>query len=117
VTQAENGWYAASTLSDLHFDSETQTLTEAGELRVRQIVTQHPEQHRAVFIVKGHNKRDTDKRTDSVQQAVARIVPDGPLPDVRHVHIGPRPWPAEEINAVDRAYRESRPQPRLPDGR
>ena len=91
-------------------------LTEAGDLKVRQIVTQHPEQHRMVFIVKGHTKRDTDKRTDSVQQAVARIVPDGVLPDVRHVHIGPRPWSAEEINAVERAYRQSRPAPRLPAG-
>ncbi len=116
VTQAENGWYAASTLSDLHFDSETQMLTEAGDLKVRQIVTQHPEQHRMVFIVKGHTKTDTDKRTDSVQQAVARIVPDGVLPDVRHVHIAPRPWPAEEINAVEQAYRQSRPDPRLPAG-
>lgn len=116
VTQSENGWYAASTLSDLHFNSETQMLTEAGELKVRQIVTQHPEPHRTVFIVKGHTKKDTVKRTDSVQQAVARIVPDGALPDVRHVHIAPRAWPAEEINAVDRAYRSSRPLPRLPGG-
>ena len=116
VTQAENGWYAASTLSDLHFDSETQMLTEAGDLKVRQIVTQHPEQYRMVFIVKGHTKTDTDKRTDSVQQAVTRIVPDGVLPDVRHIHTAPRPWSAEEINAVERAYRQSRPAPRLPIG-
>ncbi len=116
VTQAENGWYAASTLSDLHFDPETQLLTEAGELKVRQIVTQHPDEHRTVFVVTGHSVKDTDKRTDSVQQAITRIVPDGELPDVRHVQIAPRAWPAEEINAVDRAYRQSRPAPRLPEG-
>ncbi len=116
VTQADNGWYAASTLSDLHFHPETQILTEAGELKVRQIVTQYPEQHRTVFVVMGHTKRDTDTRTDSVQQAVTRIVPDGVLPDVRHVTMAPRPWSAEEINAVERAYRQSRPSPRLPPG-
>ena len=116
VTQAENGWYAASTLSDLNFDFETQMLTEAGELKVRQIVTQHPENYRTVFVVKGHTQRDTEKRTDSVQQTVARIIPDGTLPEVRRVHISPRPWAAEEINAVERAYRSSRPAPRLPPG-
>jgi hypothetical protein len=114
VTQAQNGWYAASTLSSLHFNPETQVLTEAGELKVREIVTQHPEPYRTVFVVKGLSDRASAIRKDSIQQAISRIVTEGGMPDVQLVTVEPRGWPAEEIDAVERSYRSTRPQPRLP---
>ena len=113
VTQAQNGWYAASTLSSLHFNSETQLLTEAGELKVREIVTQHPEQYRTVFVVNGMSEKETSIRKDSIQQAISRILTEGSMPAVHVVNTAPRGWPAEEIDAVSRAYRSSRPQPRI----
>ena len=113
VTQAQNGWYAASTLTGMYFDPQTQVLTEAGELKVREIVTQHPEQYRTVFVVKGLSENASSIRKDSIQQAVSRIIPDGSMPEVTLVNTSLRPWPAEEIDAVGRAYRSTRPAPRL----
>lgn len=114
VTQAQNGWYAASTLSGMYFKPNSHILTEAGELKVREIVTQHPEQYRTIFVEKGLSQRSSEIRKDSIQQAVSRILPEGGMPEVQLVDSVLREWAAEEVDAVGRAYRTSRPQPRLP---
>ncbi len=114
VTQAQNGWYAASTLTGMYFHPETQKLTEAGELKVREIVTQHPEPYRTVFVVKGLSETASLTRKDSIQQFVSDIIPDGAMPSVNLVNTTLRQMSAEEVDAITRAHRSARPAPQLP---
>lgn len=115
VKMAYKGWCRESTLTSVHFDPETNLLTEAGQRRVKQIVTAHPPENRTVFVVQGFSDRDTSARIDSVQQSVARFVGRGPLPGVRAVTIEPRASTAYEVQMVEEKFRETLPAPRIPD--
>jgi len=110
---AENGWSQQSTLTPFHFDSKSQKLTEVGQAKVRQILTQQPEQFRTLFVSSGQDNRQTAQRLAAVQQAASQVMPEGALPDVRQVAIPPRGWPAEYTNSVNKKYTDSIPEPRL----
>ena len=112
---AQNGWCQQSTLTDFHFDKATQQLTEAGRLKVAQVMTQHPQPFRTMFVVMANSERETAVRLDSVQQTAALVATDGVLPQIHRVAIPPRGWSADEINAIGKKRQETIPTPRLPD--
>ena len=114
AVQTSKGWQRQNTIGRYHFDPETQQLTEAGYLKVRWIVTQAPPEHRTIFVVRGDSEAETTSRTDSIHESLARIAPNGKLPDVRSIAVDYRGWPAEEIDAIDRKIQSSRPIPQLP---
>ncbi len=114
ATMIDNGWRTQNTLTDYHFDTETQTLNLAGEHKLHWIATQAPEHRRCVFVLQGPNAQATAVRIDSVQQAAARVVQRGPLPPVLETENQPHTWPAEYFNAIDTAAAQSIPAPRLP---
>lgn len=108
------GWQRQTTLGHNHFHPETQMLTEAGELKVRWILTQAPAQHRQVWVLRGYRPEDSEARIDSVQQFAARALPDQPLPNVLATDVEPSEWPADYVDAIDRQLDASIPAPRLP---
>jgi hypothetical protein len=114
TTMINNGWRAENTLTDFHFDGETQKLTRAGELKLRNILIDTPEHRRSVFVLAGTNRETTSIRVDSVQNATSRVVGQGPLPEVLQTTRQPRNWSADYIDAVLRADRGATPTPRLP---
>jgi hypothetical protein len=114
VTMAQNGWIQQSTLSDFHFDPVSNELTEAGKLKVRHILTNHPEGFRTIYLVKAVSSEESSIRLDSVQQTVAKMTEQGPMPDVQFVAIDPPTKPAFEINAIGTKYQATLPDPRLP---
>jgi hypothetical protein len=108
-----NGWRSQNTLGDYFFDLESQQLTRAGELKVRWIVLEAPVSRRTVYVLRGQNHEATSIRLDSVQQAVARMLPDRPLPPVLLTDVAPAGGSGEYFETVDRTYRSSIPEPRL----
>ncbi len=114
VAMAQNGWYQQSTLSNFHFNPTTHELTEAGKLKVRHIVVNHPDPHRTVFVQQALEDNSTSTRVDSVQQTVAQFTSGQHMPDVRLVSIDPPGKAADEVNAVNRLSRETMLPPRLP---
>ena len=54
-------------------------------------------------------------RLDSVQQTLARFIPEGSLPDVRFADFGPRGMPASYVDAIGRKAQATVPDPRLPE--
>jgi hypothetical protein len=116
ATCVANGWRAQNTLVDYHFDDETGRLNEAGTLRVQSILIYTPPAYRTVFLVRGPTPENTAARLASVQEAASRIVPPGEMPPVIDTNVEPRSTPAYYIVDVDRSFRESTPDPRLPAG-
>ena len=110
----EKGWQLQNTLGDYHFDSETQQLTRAGELHLRWIVTQAPENRRTVFVLRGHNEAATSVRIDTVQQSVAQLQPSGALPAVVQTTVAPPTSPADVVDDVTQKAGKARPAPVLP---
>jgi len=111
---AQNGWCQQSTLTTHHFHPTTQQLTEAGRMKVHQILKQHPPSFRTMFVVTSADERTTATRMDSVQTVAAAMLTDGSLPEIQRVNIPPRGWPAEEINLINAKFQQTIPSPRLP---
>ena len=93
----QNGWQLQNTIGDAYFNHETQELTRAGELKVRSIVSENPEQYRTVYVLRGNNPDVTAIRVDSVQQMVARAVPSGAMPAVVETGTELRGTPGEYV--------------------
>jgi len=112
---ANKGWQMEHTLADWHFQSDTQQLTKAGEMRLRYLLSV-PEARRAVFVLRGATRDVTATRVDSVQQAIVRIQPEGKLPPVYESTVRPPNWPGDAVDAMNRKYYDSQPAPVLPAG-
>lgn len=108
-----NGWRLENTLGEYHFSQATNELTEAGRLKVEWIVFQGPEQHRAIYVDRGDSPDTTAKRVDSVQQLVARLSPQGPMPAVVETGIPAPGWPAAHAENVVRKFETAFPDPRV----
>jgi uncharacterized membrane protein YgcG len=109
-----NGWRVQNTLSDEHFDSETGMLNDAGKLKVRDILTFSPPEHRTVFVLQAHYDEMTDARKRSVNQFVSGMNALSESPLVAGTNIPPRGWPAENVSAIGTRFNATMPDPRLP---
>ncbi|MEZ6099488.1 MAG: hypothetical protein R3E01_10990 [Pirellulaceae bacterium] len=107
------GWMRQNTISHLHFNPETQQLTETGRLKVRSILTQGPEDSRDIYIVKGQDAEQTEIRMTSVRDAAVHFLPAGGVPNVTAIDREYRAWNADEVDAIARKQKQSIPAPRL----
>lgn len=108
------GWLRQNTVGHHHFHRDTNQLTEAGELKVRWILSTVPQEHKIIVVVRGNSPEATAIRQDSVQQLATRLLPEGALPEVRLTGIEPRGWPARDIDAIGRKQQAAMPAPILP---
>ena len=115
VTMRQNGLGHEFTLGHYHFDPDTQSLTEAGQLKVLDIIRRQPEGYDKVYVLRGRDEQMSAIRLDSVQQSLAKFIPGGSLPDVQFAEFGPRGVPASYIDAIGRKAQATVPDPRLPE--
>jgi hypothetical protein len=111
----QKGWKLETTISDYHFDQETERLTEAGRRKVRWILTEAPPQRRMVYVLISENEEATANRVDSVQRAISQMIPKGPLPPVIRTHVAPRGASAVYVQGVYSRAAAARPDPVLPE--
>lgn len=114
VIMRQNGLCGEFTLGDQHFDPVSQTLTEAGQMKVADVIRRQPKDLAKVFVMRGRDEEQSAIRLDSVQQMVAKVIPDGALPEVNFVDFSPRGFPAGYVDAVGRKLDATVPNPRLP---
>jgi hypothetical protein len=114
--QVANGWRRQNLLSDYHFSDHNHQLTQAGEVKLRYILTQMPPMRRTVFVQQGLSPEVTESRLVAVQRAATRIAPPGQVADVVESNLPNDGWPAEDIDAVTRKFNATRPDPRLSPG-
>jgi hypothetical protein len=72
-TQLENGWLAATTLYDYHFDPETHDLNSSGRQHLAYLLTSVPTQYRRLSVASTFNTHLTDRRVASVEQYLAEL--------------------------------------------
>ncbi len=114
ATMEQAGWRMRTTLGKYYFHHETNVLNEAGERKLYWILTNSPEQYKAIYVVQSIDPNRSEQRLDSVQQALARLLPDQPMPAVLPTTVEPRGLPAEYVDTIDRKSRSTIPDPRLP---
>jgi uncharacterized membrane protein YgcG len=111
-----NGWRMENTMGKWFFDEETNTLNAAGDAKLRHIVTENPVHRRTVFVMIGQTPDVTAKRVESVQQAVSKILPEGPVPQILLTDVDLQGGTGEYYANVNSAYMKTIPSPRLGGG-
>ncbi len=114
IAMTDAGWQLQNTLGDHFFDPQTQLLTQAGQLKLRWIATQTPLHRRTVLVLRSTDSAATVSRVQSVEEHLARLIPDAPRPDVRLTDKAPTGGSGEYFDEVDRQLKTTIPPPRLP---
>lgn len=106
-TMTYNGWRQQNLLGAHHFDEETNHLTRAGELKVRWILTQAPEQRRQVFVERAVDPAVTEQRLASAREYSAIAGQPGQVASVSDTHVVSPGRPAASVDLVNQSYREN----------
>ncbi|HTN74701.1 MAG TPA: hypothetical protein VL096_05620 [Pirellulaceae bacterium] len=114
AAMVDNGWRRENTLGNEMFDVEKNTLSRAGAIKARWIVTQAPVHRRTVWVLRGETAEVTATRVDSVQRFLGGLDQQGPLPEVLTTDTPPAGGSGDYLDAIDRAMRSSVQPPRLP---
>ncbi len=114
VKMVENGWRIQNMLSDHHFIDSSGELTVVGRNKVVWIVTEAPVQHRKLYVHRAGTAEETLNRVDHVQQLVAQLLPEGPLPPITETNVSPPSWPADRVGMINQKMRNSEEGPRIP---
>lgn len=115
IAMTSAGWRQHNTLSDHFFSVEDQAINQAGELKVRWIVTQAPPHRRTVFVLRASTAEATASRIAAVQRVIEKFVPEGPRPEVLLTDVIPPGASGDYFDQVDRQLKQSIPAPRLPE--
>jgi len=115
AVMVDNGWRLQNTITTELFDVETNTLTRAGELRVRWILTQMPVHRRSLFVLRGGSDEVTQTRLKSVQAAAGSVLGQDANAMIAVTDTIPRGGSGNYYERVNRGYESSVPAPRLPE--
>jgi hypothetical protein len=114
IAMTNSGWKLEHTLSHHFFDSDTQELTRAGQLKLHWIMTQAPPHRRSVWVVRTQRSDWTDTRLASVRENIQQLLPNSERPEVLVSDTIPPGGSGEYFDHVDRQLKASVPVPRLP---
>jgi hypothetical protein len=110
----DNGWRRQNLLGPHHFNSETNRLTTAGELRVHWIMTQAPPERRSIFVERAARPDVTAERMAIVREYATRVSLDGQEPQAFESHLVSEGRPASVVDATNVRFYESMRPPVLP---
>lgn len=108
------GWARQNMLHEEHFEPNSDELSEAGRMKVETILSITPPDYLAVYVPRAATPELTAQRIAHVQQFVAEQ-PDNDHPvQVVESRMRRNSYPADYVDQIDRAFRESTPEPRIP---
>jgi len=109
----ENAWRRQNLLAEYHFTDDN-SLTPAGQQKVRWILTEAPIQHRTVFVRRGETAEETAARVNSVRQYTAKAFPEASPANVLETYISPpgypAGWPGAKDETLSRKFQTSLPE-------
>ncbi len=111
--QVANGWTTETTLYDYHFEEDTQELTHAGRSHLAWILREIPPQRRVAFVQTVLDPSVNEVRMQNVQLAAHEMVGEEHCPPIVPRVTSPVGTPAEYTDAIQRAIRDSIPEPRI----
>ena len=109
-----NGWRRQNLLGAHHFNEDSTKLTQAGELKVRWIMTQTPPAYRRVFVERSLESEDTQRRIATANGFATKLSTGGDSLSVVDTHIVSEGRPAATVDYVNSQFRENMPVPVLP---
>ncbi|MEN1682065.1 MAG: hypothetical protein AAGJ46_21000 [Planctomycetota bacterium] len=113
-TMVRNGWRRQNLLGAHHFNEDASRLTQAGELKVRWIMTQAPPQYRRIFVEQALKTETTEQRIATANQFAEAAAFGQQVPQVATTHIVSEGRPAATVDYVNTQFRENMKVPVLP---
>lgn len=114
AVMVDKGWQLENTIPDELFDSETQELTRAGELKVQRILTEMPSRRRMVFVLRGKTPEITQTRFQTVEAAATEVAGEAASSMIAITEARPRGGSGAYYERVTTGYETTTPSPRLP---
>lgn len=114
VAMVNKGWQKQNLLAGYHFVPNSLRLNEAGQLKVIWILTQTPHERRTIFVSRGFNPDVTAARLEAAEHFAQQITPAGTVPLVVESYMVAEGRPAQDVDATNVRFRETRPSPQLP---
>ncbi len=97
----QNAWRRQNLLADCHFTGSGGELSQAGQHKVRWILTEAPVEHRAIFVRRTDTPGQTVARVNAIREYAAKVAPDvGPL-SIMETYLRPAGYPAGWPGAKD----------------
>lgn len=109
-----NGWRRQNLMGNHHFNPEATKLTQAGELKIRWIMTQAPVEYRRMFVERSVDPEVTRRRMQTVTEFAELIALNEPSPQVVETHILSEGRPAAAVDFVNTQFRDNQRPPVLP---
>lgn len=111
----QNGWRRQNLLGSHHFNEDCSKLTRSGQIRVQQILTQAPPEHRQVFIERSLKPEVTQQRIATTNEFAAIVSTDGMGSSAQETHLISDGRPAVTVDFVNTQFRENMMTPALPE--
>jgi hypothetical protein len=108
------GCQVQGTLTDHHFHPGSAQLTDAGVLKVQQILMDQAAHRRTIYVQLGMSPEQTQARMAAARTAGLHMLPPGAEPVVLPTSIQAYKWPADNTVRVMNSLRESAPKVQLP---
>ncbi len=112
--QANAGWRRQNILGSYHFDPADNSLTQAGALKLKWILTQAPEHRRTVLVERGRNPEETGERLASVRDIAGGFQTEGGPMQLHDTHLLVEGHPAGYVDATFVGLQNNRRPPVLP---
>jgi hypothetical protein len=110
----KNGWQLNNTIGNELFRDGDGVLLASGNQKIQWIATQAPEHRRQIFVLRGRNDEETQKRVQSVQQTLVSYVRNGNAPMVMVTDREPSSASGARATQINRDWMQEMPAPRLP---
>ncbi len=112
--QTDNGWQAATTLYDYHFDPKSNELNSAGREHLRWLLTHAPVQYRQPYVSSTFAADLNNVRLASVEQEVVHVMGPGQVPAPLLRVADPLGRPAIEVHNILQQAEAARNLPVIP---
>jgi len=108
----ENAWRRQNLLAECHFTADN-SLSPAGQQKVRWILTEAPMQHRTIYVRRGETAEETCARVNSIRQYAAKALPETSPPSILETNVSPpgypAGWPGAKDETLTRKFQSSVP--------
>lgn len=107
------GWQVEHTLSDIHFDSETNELNKVGKARVAGIMRNAPSHRRTLYIYQGVGEIATNERIEKTREAISEWWGFAATPEVVATTYDPEGMSGSHVYPVNDLFTKGIAPPKL----
>ena len=109
-----NGWRLNNTMGHELFRDGDGALLASGNQKIHWIATQAPQHRRQVFVLRGRDDEETQKRVQSVRQTLVSYQRSGNAPEIMITNREPSSSSGARATQINRNWLQEMPTPKLP---